>query len=158
MRELFQQTDVVSLHAAEIPATRGMITSELLSMMKPNATFINTSRGSLVREDELASVLRHRPDLHAVLDVTEVEPLPADSPLHRLDNVMLTPHIAGSQGRECQRLGRHMVEELDRYLAGRPLKWQVSSPLPVTSAPTVKVSVNSFAGTRFSEAQTASAG
>ena len=123
--ELFARSDVVSMHAPEWPATRGMVTGALLSSMRTGATFINTSRGSLVREAELAAVLRARSDLQAVLDVTGVEPLPPESPLLDLDNLVLTPHIAGSQGRECQRMGQYMVEELDRYLAGRPLRWQV---------------------------------
>ncbi len=123
--ELFARSDVVSLHAPDLAATRGMVTGALLSSMRTGATFINTSRGSLVREPELAAVLRARPDLQAVLDVTDVEPLPTDSPLLDLPNLVLTPHIAGSQGRECQRMGQYMVDELDRYLAGRPLHWQV---------------------------------
>ena len=123
--ELFSQSDVVSLHAPDLPTTRGMIGSAQLSLMKPNATFINTSRGRVVREGELIDALTARPDLHAVLDVTETEPLPATSRLCTLPNITLTPHLAGSQGRECQRMGDYMVEELDRYLAGEPLKWQV---------------------------------
>ncbi len=125
LEQLFARSDVVSLHAPDLPATRGMVTGGLLSSMRPGAAFINTSRGSLVREAELAAVLRARPDLQAILDVTDVEPLPADSPLLSLPNLTLTPHIAGSQGRECQRMGQYMVDELDRYLAGRPMHWQV---------------------------------
>jgi phosphoglycerate dehydrogenase-like enzyme len=125
LADLFALADVVSLHAPELANTRGMVTGALLRSMRPGATFINTSRGALVREGDLAAVLRDRPDLQAVLDVTEQEPLPPSSPLIGLENLVLTPHIAGSQGRECQRMGQHMVDELDRYLAGRPLLWQV---------------------------------
>ena len=125
LAELFATSDVVSLHAPELPSTRGMVTGALVRSLRPGGVFINTSRGSLVREAELAAALRDRPDLHAVLDVTDREPLPASSPLHSLGNLTLTPHIAGSQGRECQRMGQYMVDELDRYLAGRPLRHQV---------------------------------
>ena len=125
LEELFSSSDVVSLHAPSLPTTKGMITAELLNSMKPGATFITTSRGHVVRENDLIKVLRDRPDLQAVLDVTEKEPLPICSPLHTLSNVVLTPHIAGSQGRECQRMGQYMVDELDRYLSGLPLLWQV---------------------------------
>jgi phosphoglycerate dehydrogenase-like enzyme len=125
LQELFDRSDVVSLHAPSTPATEGMIGSELLRSMKRGATFINTARGKVVRENELIDVLERRPDLQAVLDVTETEPLSADSPLITLPNVVLTPHIAGSQGRECQRMGDYMVEELDRYMRGVPLLWRV---------------------------------
>ena len=90
------------------------------------ATFINTARGAVVREMEMIEVLRRRPDLQAVLDVCDPEPAPADSPLLQLPNVVLTPHIAGSLGPECQRLGRCMVDEMRRFVAGEPLRWQVS--------------------------------
>jgi phosphoglycerate dehydrogenase-like enzyme len=125
LAELFDRADVVSLHAPNTPATRGMIGAKLLGSMKKGATLINTARGKVVREDELIAVLERRPDLQAVLDVTEEDPLPADSPLITLPNVVLTPHIAGSQGRECQRMGQYMVEELDRYIRGIPLLWRV---------------------------------
>ena len=94
--------------------------------MKPNATFINTARGAVVREAEMIETLRHRPDLQAVLDVCDPEPPAPDSPLLTLPNVVLTPHIAGSMGTECRRLGRCMVDEVRRYLAGEPLHWQIT--------------------------------
>jgi len=64
-----------------------------------------------------------------VLDVTHPEPPPADSLLYTLPNVTLTPHIAGSVGRECGRMGQYMVAELKRYLAGKPLQWVVTRDL-----------------------------
>ncbi|MGC4030969.1 MAG: hydroxyacid dehydrogenase [Tepidisphaeraceae bacterium] len=125
LEQLFAESDVVSLHAPDLPSTKHMINGRLLSTLRQGATFINTARGSVVCESELIQVLTARPDLQAVLDVTQKEPLPIDSPLNTLANVVLTPHIAGSQGRECQRMGQYMVDELDRYLAGRPLQWAV---------------------------------
>ena len=127
--EIFRRADVVSLHTPEFPETRGMITGQLLASMKPGATFINTARGTIVREQEMIEVLRKRPDLTAVLDVCDPEPPAADSPLLTLPNVILTPHIAGSMGPEIRRLGRYMVEELKRYVAGQPLKWQITREL-----------------------------
>ena len=126
LEELFARADVVSLHTPELPETRGLITGKLLASMKPNATFINTARGAVVREAEMIETLRHRPDLQAVLDVCDPEPPAPDSPLLTLPNVVLTPHIAGSMGRECRRLGRCMVDEVRRYLAGEPLHWQIT--------------------------------
>jgi phosphoglycerate dehydrogenase-like enzyme len=94
--------------------------------MKSGATFINTARGELVREDELAEVFSQREDLTAVLDVTHPEPPVEGSPLYSLPNVVLTPHIAGSLGRECRRLGQAMIDEFDRWHAGQPLRWQIT--------------------------------
>ena len=69
--------------------------------------------------------LKKRPDIFAALDVTEPLPPVEGSPLYTLDNVLLTPHIAGCLGHECQRMGKLMVEELDRYLAGEPLQHEI---------------------------------
>ncbi len=124
--EIFQQADVVSLHAPWIDATVGMITGAHLAAMKPGATFINTARGAIVREQEMIAVLQVRPDLLAVLDVTYPEPPMAGSPLYTLPNVILTPHIAGSMDAECQRMGQLVLDELKRYLAGEELQWAIS--------------------------------
>lgn len=123
--ELFATSDVVTLHAPLHEGTRGMVGAHLLESMKPRATLINTARGAVVRHDDLIEVLTRRPDLQAVLDVTDPEPLSPDSPLRSLPNVVLTPHIAGSLGRECHRMGAMMAEELRRYADGEPLRWQV---------------------------------
>lgn len=124
--EAFQQADVVSLHTPLLPATRGLITGAHFQSMRPGATFINTARGAVIRELELIAVLQARPDLFAVLDVTDPEPPVSDSPLYRLDNVMLTPHIAGAKTpREYRALGQMMLDELDRFLRGESLHWQV---------------------------------
>jgi phosphoglycerate dehydrogenase-like enzyme len=124
--EVFRQADVVSVHTPWLKETEGLITGAHLASMKPNATFINTSRGAVVREPEMIDALRQRPDLQAVLDVTHPEPPAPDSPLFTLPNVILTPHIAGSMNNECRRMGRTMVDELRRYLAGEPLQWQLT--------------------------------
>jgi phosphoglycerate dehydrogenase-like enzyme len=125
LEEVFKRADVVSLHTPLLPQTRGLIEGRHFEMMKPSATFINTSRGPIVRESEMCAVLERRPDLTAILDVWDCDPKPPElnSPLLKLPNVILTPHIAGSMGREIRRLGACMVEELQRYLAGEPLKW-----------------------------------
>lgn len=95
--------------------------------MKPGATLVNTARGALVREAELIEVLQRRPDLSTVLDVTDPEPAASDSPLRSLPNVVLSPHIAGSLGPERRRLGRLVVSELRRFLAGKPLRWEITA-------------------------------
>ncbi len=124
--EVFSRSDVVSVHTPSLPETRGLITGRHLDSMKPGATLINTARGEVIREDEMIAVLQRRADLFAVLDVLVDEPPEKSSPLWEMPNVLLTPHIAGSVGTECRRMGRYMVEELHRYLAGEPLKWQVT--------------------------------
>jgi phosphoglycerate dehydrogenase-like enzyme len=122
---LFRQSDVVSLHTPLLTETQGLITGGHLGSMKPGATFINTARGEIVRQDELIDVAARRPDLQFVLDVTCPEPPEPTSPLYDLPNVLLTPHIAGSAGAECLRMGRFVAEELQRFIAGRPLEGAV---------------------------------
>jgi phosphoglycerate dehydrogenase-like enzyme len=124
--ELFRRADVVSLHTPKLPETLGMITGAHLAKMKENAAFINTARGAIVREPEMIEVLQQRPDLYAILDVTDPEPPVEGSPLYTLPNVVLTPHIAGSMDAECRRMGRYMIEELKRFIAGEPLKWRIT--------------------------------
>lgn len=126
LEEIFSRSDVVSLHLPLIPETIGLITGKLINSLPYGATLINTARGMVVNEREMLAVLAARPDLTAILDVTAEEPPPAGSPLYRLPNVMLTPHIAGSLEGECARMGECMVEEFARWLAGQPLHWSIS--------------------------------
>ncbi len=126
LETLFAACEAVSLHAPNIPATRGMITRALLASMKPYATLINTARGALIDEPGLLEVLADRPDLTALLDVTDPEPPAPDSPLFTLPNVFLTPHIAGSMAGECHRMGQLAVEECRRFLRGEPLQWAIT--------------------------------
>ncbi|MGJ3243128.1 MAG: hydroxyacid dehydrogenase [Opitutales bacterium] len=123
---LFSESDVVSIHTPWLPETEGLITGDLVSRLRPGGALINTARGAVVDEPGLTAVLRERPDLTAVLDVTFPEPPDPESPLFSLPNVYLTPHIAGSQDRECARMGHAMVDELERLLAGEPLQYAVS--------------------------------
>lgn len=121
LEELFRRSDVVSLHTPWLPETVGLINKPLLASMKPGATLINTSRGAVINEADLAQVFKKRTDLTALLDVTYPEPPAAESPLWTLNNVLMTPHIAGSIGPECQRMGAYMVDECLRFLAKEPL-------------------------------------
>lgn len=126
LEEAFAQADIVSLHTPLLPETQGLIRATHFAAMKSGATFINTARGGVVCESEMIAVLRQRPDLHAVLDVTDPEPPPADSPLFDLPNVTLTPHIAGTCPAESPRLGRAMIDELRRWQHGEPLRYSVN--------------------------------
>ncbi|MEN8662515.1 MAG: hydroxyacid dehydrogenase [Lentimonas sp.] len=129
LKDIFRNNDVVTLHTPNLPETFGLIGREYFELMPEGATFINTARGQIVREDEMIEVARERPDLSFVLDVTHPEPPVKDSPLLSLPNVVLTPHIAGSMGPEVGRMGASVVSEVKRYLAGKPLKWAVSEEL-----------------------------
>lgn len=126
MEDVFSRSDVVSCHTPLLDATTGMIRGKHFNSMKQDATFINTARGAVVNEREMIASLRKRKDITAVLDVTSPEPPEENSELYTLDNVVLTPHLAGSLGAEINRMGRVMVEELDRYLAGKQLKYALN--------------------------------
>ena len=126
LSQLFKQSDVVSLHTPWLKETENMIDGELIASMKPGATLINTSRGAIVNENEMIEVLKQRPDIWAVLDVTHPEPPRPESPLWELPNVILTPHIAGSMDNECRRMGRVVVDELGRFINQEPLRFSIS--------------------------------
>lgn len=123
---LFEQSDVVSLHAPLLPDTEGMIKKEHFESMKENSSFINTARGAIVDEVAMIEVLKERQDITALLDVTFPEPPEEDSPLYTMENVVLTPHIAGSAGNEQARLGVYMADELERFIQGESLKYEVN--------------------------------
>lgn len=122
--ELVRRAEVVSLHAPALPETHHLLDARRLAMLPDHATVINTARGSLIDTDALtAECVAGR--LDAILDVTDPEPLPADSPLYRLPNVALTPHIAGAMHAETSRLADTALDELARYVAGAPLRYRV---------------------------------
>jgi phosphoglycerate dehydrogenase-like enzyme len=117
--ELCASVDVLSVHAPDLPETRGMIGRAQLAALRTGATFINTARGALVDHDALVAELESG-RLYAVLDVTDPEPLPPEHPLRTLPNVFLTPHLAGSQGTELAGLAALAAEEIRRWAAGEP--------------------------------------
>ncbi|HCE44201.1 MAG TPA: glycerate dehydrogenase [Lentisphaeria bacterium] len=126
LAEVFRQSDVVSCHTPWLKETENMLRREHFELMKPGATFINTARGAVVDESGMIEVLKVRPDIYAVLDVTHPEPPVPESPLYNLPNVVLTPHIAGSMAGECHRMGRYMIDEFKRYKKGEPFKYEVT--------------------------------
>ena len=129
LEEIFSTCIVVSNHVPNLPSTRGMFHYRLFSLMQENATFINTGRGAQVVEDDLYRILRERSGLVALLDVTDPEPPSADSPFFTLPNAILTPHIAGSSGRETFRMGETMLAEYRRVAAGEPLKYEITAEM-----------------------------
>ncbi len=115
--ELVRASDVVTIHAPDVRDTHHMFDGRRLGLMRTGSTLINTSRGRLVDTQALIAELETG-RISAVLDVTDPEPLPPDSPLLTMPNVVLTPHIAGSLGNEIRRMGRLAVDELERYVRG----------------------------------------
>ena len=126
LADLLAASDVVTVHAPALPETRHMLGAAELRAMKDHATLINTARGSLVDTSALeAECATGR--IHALLDVTEPEPLPAASILYDLPNVVITPPIAGSLGTEPRRMSDAALNDLERYLTGQKLVAQVVS-------------------------------
>ena len=134
LTELFERSFVVSNHLANNEQTKGMLSYDLFSRMRKNAVFINTGRGAQVVEDDLVRILSERPDLTALLDVTDPEPSPKEHPFHTLPNCFLTPHIAGSLGEEVARMGEYMLLELTAYLNDEPCKYEVNQKMLETMA------------------------
>ncbi|PZE20569.1 hydroxyacid dehydrogenase [Paenibacillus xerothermodurans] len=132
--DLFRRCDTISNHLANLPETVGILRSEHFDKMLPHATFINTGRGAQVVEADLIRALREVPTRTAVLDVTHPEPVQDDSELLRLDNVILTPHIAGSLGLEVARMGVVAAEEFECFTRGQPLRYQVTEDMLATMA------------------------
>src|SRR3954451_3876758 len=91
--DLLRQSDIVSIHIPLTPKSRGLLGAKELSLLKPSALLINTSRGPIVDQAALLDVLRNKKIAGAGFDVYDVEPLPLDHPLRKLDNIVLTPHL-----------------------------------------------------------------
>jgi D-3-phosphoglycerate dehydrogenase len=121
LEEVMRQSDFVSVHARLLPATEGLIGAKELSFMKPTAVFVNTARAGLVDEKALVEVLEAKKIRGAALDVFSEEPLPADHPLLKLNNVILTPHMAGGAGDTFTITVDIVREELHRYFKGEKL-------------------------------------
>ncbi|MEU9880452.1 hydroxyacid dehydrogenase [Streptomyces phaeochromogenes] len=118
--DLLATSDIVTVHAPQTPETHHLIGRRELALMPKGSVLVNTARGALLDHDALVEELRAN-RLSAILDVTDPEPLPADSPLFDLPNAFITPHLAGSQGNEVARLGLAVTEEAERLLSGREL-------------------------------------
>lgn len=127
LEEVLTSCSIVSLHAALTPSSRGLIGKREFEMMPKGALFINTSRGAIVRQDEMIEALRARPDLRAVLDVFEKEPIDVDCPLRSMPNVYLMPHKAGPTIDRRAAVGRALVSDLHRLLAGECLENEINA-------------------------------
>ncbi|TMR96356.1 hydroxyacid dehydrogenase [Nonomuraea basaltis] len=131
--DLLPRCDVLTLHVPALPSTRHLIGAPELALLRDGATVINTARGAVL---DTAALERECATgrLDAMLDVTDPEPLPADSLLYDLPNVMITPHVAGSLGSETRRMSESALDELERYLSGQPPRAAVTADEFVVSA------------------------
>jgi phosphoglycerate dehydrogenase-like enzyme len=119
--DVLGEADFVVLAAPETPETRHLIDARRLLLMKPTAYLVNVARGTLVDEAALVETLRAGRIAGAALDVTEREPLAADSPLWEMENVLITPHVANASDRLWERQEAILVENLERWFSGREL-------------------------------------
>jgi phosphoglycerate dehydrogenase-like enzyme len=133
LNELFAECPVVSVQAPSTEETYHMIGAEQLCLLRDGAGFVNTARSWVIDYDALLAELQ-KGRIHAALDVFDQEPLPADSPFRRLDNVILTPHVAGASVQARHRQGQFVVEELERFFSGQPLVYQVTGDMLATMA------------------------
>lgn len=135
--DVFRYSDIVSVHTPGIPQAKGMIGAHELGLMKDGALLMNSARGIVIDPDALEKELVSG-RIRAVLDVTyPTEPLPADSPLWNRDNVIITPHIAGSMGCDLNRMGESVVREFEHIAAGEPLDHPEANPLGDANHPDV---------------------
>jgi D-3-phosphoglycerate dehydrogenase len=124
--ELLAQSDFVSIHAALTPQNRGLLGETQLRKMKPTGYLINTARGALVDEAALTKVLQENRIAGAALDAFVVEPLPADHPLRKAPNVLLTPHLASFARETGERVSLAAAEAIVELMNGRKPRWVVN--------------------------------
>jgi phosphoglycerate dehydrogenase-like enzyme len=130
--EIFEKSLVVSNHIPDLESTVGTLSRKHFEAMREGATFINSGRGAQVVESDLIEVFTRRPDLTALLDVTLPEPPDANSPLWQLPNVVISPHIGGTIGDEVVRLADCVIDEYERWVSGKPLKYQITAEVLAT--------------------------
>jgi D-3-phosphoglycerate dehydrogenase len=120
--DLFRQSDFITIHVVLSPRTRGLVGAKELGLMKPSAYLINTSRGPIVEEAALLSTLRDKKIAGAGLDVFDIEPLPLDHPLRKMDNVVITPHLGYVSEQNYRAYFAGVVEDISAFLAGKPVR------------------------------------
>jgi len=128
--QLLTESDFLSVHLPLTPETRGILNAEVFRKMKPGAFIINTSRGEVLNEEDLFQVLQQGQLAGAALDVREKEPPTTASPLHELDNVILTPHTAGLTYEAQEKVVGAVSEDVDRVLSGQPALQFVNFAVP----------------------------
>jgi D-3-phosphoglycerate dehydrogenase len=127
--ELFSNADVITLHVPLTPDTKNAVDAKRLNQMQRNAIVVNTARGGLIDAEALADALETGNVAGAALDVFQQEPLPANSPLRKCPNLILTPHAAWYSTRAAEALQALAADEVDRALSG--ISPRCPAPLPL---------------------------
>lgn len=126
MEEVFEQSDIISIHAPELPSTYHIVNEASIASMKDGVILINTARGTAIDEQALAKALLSGKIKTACLDVYDPEPPCADNPLLKLDNCIMTPHIAGQAANGLQRIGYNCYCQLLHFLAGERMQGEIT--------------------------------
>lgn len=129
LEDIFKNCDVITNHLANKDELTGVLNEKLFSSMKPFATFINTGRGRQVDEKGLCKALKKVKTRTALLDVTYPEPAKAFGKLHRRKNIFITPHIAGSNGKEVVRMAEYMLDDAKNVTNGEETKYEVTKQM-----------------------------
>jgi len=119
--ELFQSSDVVTLHCPQTDSNKGFVNAELLAKMKPTARLINAARGTLVNESDLAAALNAGKLAGACLDVVSIEPIRPDNPVLQAKNCLLTPHLAWAAVEARRRLMQTTADNIAAFQSGKPI-------------------------------------
>lgn len=127
LKEIFSTCDIITLHTPLMPQTKGMITAELLNLMKKDAILINASRGGIVDEEALYSILKEKKIRGAGFDVFAIEPLPADSKLLELSNLVMSPHVGASTEEAQFRVGEMAVYQINEFFKNNNLLNEVKA-------------------------------
>ena len=120
--DLFRQADFVSIHVVLSPRSRGLVGAKEIGLMKPTAYIINTSRGPIIDEAALLAALRDKKIAGAGLDVFDIEPLPVDHPLRKMDNAVITPHLGYVSEQNYKNYFAGVAEDIRGFLDGKPAR------------------------------------
>jgi D-3-phosphoglycerate dehydrogenase len=121
-KDFFRQADIITIHLVLSARTRGLVSATEIGLMKPSAYLINTSRGPIVEEAAMLAALREKKIAGAGLDVFDIEPLPTDHPLRKLDNVVLTPHLGYVAMQNYRAYFSGVVDAIRAFLDGKPIR------------------------------------
>ncbi|MBO4277346.1 MAG: hydroxyacid dehydrogenase [Clostridia bacterium] len=129
LADLLKRSDIVSIHAPQIPETHHMFNAQTLALMKKDAVLINTARGTIIDEAALYDHMKAGNLKYACLDVYDPEPPAADNPLRTLKNCIMTPHLAGLANNGLKKIGQHVCEEAESFLSSGALSTEVTEDM-----------------------------